>query len=354
MANVEMLLDDGTIAPTAAEHLELIGRAAQRATNLTRQLLAFSRKQTLKLERTNLNELVVSTGALLRRTLGEHIEVESLLAEDLWPTDTDRAQVEAALVNLCINARDAMPKGGRLLIETRNAALGDEYVARNPDAVVGDYVTLSVTDTGTGMPPEVLAKVFEPFFTTKGVGKGTGLGLSMVYGFARQSKGHVTIHSEIGNGTTVRLYLPRGEHSVAQPVRDREARLPRGAERILVVEDEEQVREAVVGQLRSLGYTVTAASNGPEGIAVLQGGQTFDLLLTDVVMPGPLNGKALADEATRICASQHILFMSGYPEDDLSTQGALNVGVALLSKPFRKIDLARAVRQILDGRALPG
>ena len=347
MANVDALLEGEGLAPDAVGCLESIGQAVQRATNLTRQLLAFSRKQALKMERTNLNDLVVSTGALLRRTLGEHIEIDSVLAEEMGSISTDRAQVEAALVNLCINARDAMPGGGRLLIETGRVDLDEDYVRRNPEAAVGRHAMMAVTDTGTGMPPEVLAKVFEPFFTTKEVGKGTGLGLSMVYGFVKQSKGHVTIDSGVGRGTKVTLYLPHVEHQVAEAAMPA-MRLPRGTERILVVEDDDQVRDAVVRQLASLGYAVTAAANGSAGLILLQAGPGFDLLLTDVVMPGPLNGAALALEARALLPGLSVLFMSGYPEDAITTKGILNQGATLLSKPFRKADLATAVRGAIE------
>jgi PAS domain S-box-containing protein len=348
MANVEQMLDEEYEATDAKRHLERISGAAARATQLTRQLLAFSRKQTLRPERTNLNDLTAATGGLLRRTLGEHIEIDMQLADDLWITETDRAQVEAALINLCVNARDAMPEGGRLLIETRNVLLDEDYVAQNLEAIGGDYVMLSITDTGTGIPPDVLKKVFEPFFTTKEVGKGTGLGLSMVYGFAKQSKGHVAIYSEVGHGTAVKLYLPRGKQMVGEEVVDKRVQVPRGTERILVVEDDEQVRIIVVKQLTGLGYAVTAAANGAEALAILGTGQSFDLLLTDVIMPGLFNGKALADEAKRRNPILRILFMSGYSQDAISTLGILNEGIALISKPFSRADLARAVRDMLE------
>ncbi|MFN4016102.1 MAG: PAS domain S-box protein [Reyranella sp.] len=348
LANVDAVLDSDEVALETRRSIERIGGAAERASQLTRQLLAFSRKQTLRPEKTNLNDLVVATGSLLRRTLGEHIEINSLLAEDLWETHTDRGQVEAAVINLCINARDAMPDGGRLFIRTRNVTLDEDYAALNPEARPGDYVALSVTDSGTGMTPEVLSRAFEPFFTTKEVGKGTGLGLSMVYGFVKQSKGHVAIYSEIGHGTVVTLYLPKANREKEKAV-TREFQVPRGTERILVVEDEEQVRAIVVGQLSSLGYTVVEASDGETALEKLRTGSAFDLLLTDVIMPGPLNGKALASEATKLSPDLRVLFMSGYSDDAISTLGVLNPGVSLLTKPFRKTDLAIAVRRVLEG-----
>ncbi|MBP6767989.1 MAG: response regulator [Reyranella sp.] len=304
--------------------------------------------QTLRPEKTNLNDLVVATGSLLRRTLGEHIEINSLLAEELWETNTDRGQVEAAAINLCINARDAMPNGGRLFIRTRNVTLDQDYAALNPEARPGDYVALSVTDTGTGMTQEVLSRAFEPFFTTKEVGKGTGLGLSMVYGFVKQSKGHVAIYSEPGHGTVVTLYLPRADREQAKVV-TRELHVPCGTERVLVVEDEDQVRAIVVGQLSSLGDAVTEASNGKIALGKLKAGPAFDLLLTDVIMPGPINGQALAREAARIHPDMRVLFMSGYSDDAISTFDVLNPGVTLLTKPFRKTDFAIAVRRAVEG-----
>ena len=351
MANVDAVLEEENIDEQAKASVKNIGGAAERAAQLTRQLLAFSRKQTLRPQWTILNELVISTGTLLRRTLGADIEINSLLAEDLWPTETDRAQVEAALINLCINARDAMPDGGRLLIETRNATLDADYVARNPDAMVGDYVVLSVTDTGSGMTDEVKRKAFEPFFTTKSVGKGTGLGLSMIYGFVKQSKGHVTIYSELGHGTAIKLYLPRSRRQAPEQAATQALQMPRGTERILVVEDEEQVRIVVARQLTSLGYAVTEAANGEAGLEILRSGRSVDLLLTDVIMPGSINGKALATEASKLYPGLRVLFMSGYSEDAISTLGILDPGVTLLSKPFSKSDLALGVRHAIDAKA---
>lgn len=348
MANVDAILDEQDVAPETRQSIERIGGAAERATQLTRQLLAFSRKQTLRPEKINLNDLVVATGSLLRRTLGEHIEINSLLAEELWETNTDRGQVEAAVINLCINARDAMPDGGRLFIRTRNVTLDQDYAELNPEARPGDYVALSVTDTGAGMTQEVLSRAFEPFFTTKEVGKGTGLGLSMVYGFVKQSKGHVAIYSELGHGTVVTLYLPRADRQEEKAVTP-EFHIPRGTERVLVVEDEDQVRAIVAGQLSSLGYVVAEAGNGEAALAQLHAGPAFDLLLTDVIMPGPINGKALAGEAARTYPDMRVLFMSGYSDDAISTLGVLNPGVTLLTKPFRKADLAIAVRRAVEG-----
>ena len=354
MANVDSLEEDEQLVDLRLRNrVGRIAEATQRAADLTRQLLAFSRKQALQPRRTDINELVAATGKLLRRTLGEQVEIRSSLAADLWPAEVDRAQLESALINLSINARDAMPGGGRLLVETRNTTLDEDYVAQTPDVAVGDYVMIAVTDTGKGMTADVLDKVFEPFFTTKESGKGTGLGLSMVYGFVKQSNGHVRIYSEPGRGTTVKLFLPRsdpaGEAVAAQPTRPA---MPRGSERILVVEDDPQVRAVVVSQLQGLGYAAAEAPDGEAGLAALEAAALpFDLLLTDVIMPGAMNGKALAEEAARRWPQMRIVFMSGYTEDAVIHHGRLDPGVLLLGKPFRRAELAQMLRRALGGGA---
>ena len=349
LANADALQEEESLDAAVAGRLDQIAQAVERASGLTRQLLAFSRKQPLSPRRTDINGLVTTTGKLLRRALGEQVEIESALADGLWAVNIDRAQLETALVNLCINARDAMPGGGKLRIETSNVTLDEAFVAHSPDAVAGDYAMLSITDTGTGIPPEMLAKVFEPFFTTKGVGKGTGLGLSMVYGFIKQSNGHIDIDSEVGRGTTFRLYLPRGAGEKEEGTACQQAQIPGGRERILVVEDDAQVRASVVRQLQRLGYTVSQAPDGAVAVAAFEAAtQPYDLLLTDVIMPGPLNGKALADEVARRWPETRVLFMSGYSEDVITHHGRLNAGVRLLSKPFRMTDLATTIREAFD------
>jgi CheY-like chemotaxis protein len=259
--------------------------------------------------------------------------------------------VENALLNLAINARDAMPSGGRLTIETGNVHLDEDYAARNEDVVPGDYVMLAVTDNGTGMSPEVLERALEPFFTTKEVGKGTGLGLSILYGFAKQSGGHMKIYSEAGHGTTVRLYLPRAAGGVAaadDEGTDAGHQQARSGETILVVEDDPDVRRLVVSQLRDLGYRLLEAGNGPEAAAILNDGVHVDLLFTDVVMPGGISGRELAETALRQRPSLKVLFTTGYTEDSMIHQGRLNPGVHLLSKPYKKKVLAERLRRILD------
>ena len=351
LANADSLQEEESLDPTIAGRLDEIACAVQRAADLTRQLLAFSRKQPLKPQPTDINQLVTGTGRLLRRTLGEHVEIESLLAGGICVVNVDRAQLETALVNLCINARDAMPAGGKLMIETRNVTLDEQYVARHPDLMAGDYAMLAVTDTGTGMAPDVMDKVFEPFFTTKEVGKGTGLGLSMVYGFIKQSRGHVSVYSELGHGTTFKVYLPCGAEAEPEVDRRQPEAVVGGNERILVVEDDAKVRAGVVANLRGLGYTVEEAADGSQGLAVLESAaEPFDLVLTDVVMPGPMNGKSLADAVTRRSPATRVVFMSGYPEDAIVHHGQLDKGVLLLSKPFRNVELARILREALGRR----
>ncbi|HUL05087.1 MAG TPA: CHASE3 domain-containing protein [Candidatus Acidoferrum sp.] len=345
---------DAAVDRTPAEPRALVEsalRAAERGATLVRQMLAFSRRQTLIPEALDLNELAGGMEDLLQRTLGEHIEIEMKPVRGLWPALADKAQVESALLNLAINARDAMPEGGKLIIETGNHQLDADYAAHNAEVTPGDYAMLAVTDTGTGMPPEVIERAFEPFFTTKGVGKGSGLGLSMIYGFAKQSGGHLKIYSEVGHGTTVRLYLPRqrapavAESAAAPATVDRHAG---GGETILVVEDDPLVRNFVVQQLRALGYTVLEAADGPQARAQLESDTPIDLLLTDVVMPGSLTGRELAASARRRRPNLKTLYTSGYTENSIVHQGKLDPGVHFLSKPFRRQELARKVRDVLD------
>ena len=351
MANTDALLENRKLSRPTQRRVERIRNSTGRAADLTRQLLAFSRKQALQPKPTNLNELVAATGKLLRRTLDENIRIESILARDLWITSVDRAQLESALVNLCLNARDAMPTGGQLLIETRNQVLDGDYAAQNTGVVAGAYVMLSVTDTGGGIPVELQSRVFEPFFTTKEVGRGTGLGLSMVYGFIRQSNGHIKIYSEIGQGTTIRLYLPKVDGNADEEPEATTAPLSHGHERILVVEDDALVRDGVVEQLRSLGYHVIEAVDGQAGLVALESATTsYDLLLTDVVMPGRLSGKALANEVECRWPRTLIVFMSGYTENAMIHQDRLHPNARLLTKPFHKDELAKMIRNTLDSR----
>ena len=350
LANADEVQEEMGLEPRVKARLEQIAGAVLRASELTSQLLAFSRKQALHPLPTDLNELVTTTSKLLRRTLGGQVELVLDLAAGLWTVDIDRAQLETALINLCVNARDALPDGGSLRIQSRNIACDSTAASKAPDTDAQDLVRLSVTDTGTGMPPDVLAKVFEPFFTTKDVGKGSGLGLSMVYGFIKQSGGTIRIDSQVGHGTTVNLYLPRSRGQAEKTPAPTGPALPTGRERILVVEDELQVRASVMRQLASLGYNVQAEADGAAGLAACEAATTpFDLLLTDVVMPGRLNGKALGEEVARRWPATVVAYMSGHSEGAVvSRHAALE---RLLAKPFRKHELAQFVREALDARA---
>lgn len=343
-------LDPQRVPPEMRPAIEQALRAAERGAALTHRLLAFSRQQMLVARRVDLNRLIGDMDELLRRTLGEHVEIDLKLADRLWPALADIGQVENSLLNLAINARDAMPEGGKLTIETGNVHLDDDYASSNAEVAPGDYVMMAVTDTGSGMPPEVLAHVFEPFFTTKDVGKGTGLGLSMIYGFAKQSGGHAKIYSEVGHGTTVRLYLPRlTNQSIGSSPAAAAASQEGGGETILVVEDNPDVRRLVLRQLRDLGYEVIEAANGPQALRILDDGASIDLLFTDVVMPGGMTGRQLAEAAKARCPGLKTLFTSGYTEDSILRLGKLDPGVRLLSKPYRKHELATRIREALDG-----
>ena len=327
--------------------------SAQRAAALTHRWLAFSRRQPLDPKPVEANRLVAGMEDLLRRTLGPAISLEMVLAGGLWRTLCDPIQLESALLNLSINARDAMPEGGRLTIETANAHLDDAYAAAQRDVTPGQYVAICVTDTGVGMSPELISRVFEPFFTTKPIGQGTGLGLSMVYGFAKQSEGHVRIYSEEGKGTTVKLYLPRHRGSeVADETETQAADLPRAeaGETVLVVEDEPVVRGLIVEVLGELGYRALEAADGPSGLKLLQSRRRIDLLITDVGLPG-LNGRQLADQARERRPDLKVLFITGYAENATMANGFLEPGMAMLTKPFAVDALMRKVSQLRDEKA---
>jgi signal transduction histidine kinase/ActR/RegA family two-component response regulator len=332
----------------------LIGSAmegAQRGAQLTARLLAFSRRQPLDARPLDTNDLVRDMSNLLTRSIGENIRLETRLAEGLWRTFADPSQLESALVNLCVNSRDAMPEGGCLTLETANATLDQAYSAANVDATPGDYVVVSVSDSGTGMAPDVMARAFDPFFTTKGAGKGTGLGLSQVYGFVRQSEGHVDIDSRLGAGTTVRIYLPRYRGAlptVAAAARD----IPspsRNQETVLVVEDEASVRDVTVEALRSLGYSVVPAEGPEHALRLVESGVGAQLLFTDVVMPG-MNGRALAERVKERQPGIKVLFTTGYSRGAALEDGTLDHESSLLSKPFTVEQLAARIRRTLDER----
>jgi NO-binding membrane sensor protein with MHYT domain/signal transduction histidine kinase/CheY-like chemotaxis protein len=334
--------------PKAYRNIEAALAGSQRAASLTHRLLAFSRRQPLQPQVVDLNKLVAGLTDIFRRTLGESIQVETVLAGGLWPTFADPNQLESALLNLVINARDAMPGGGRLTIETANCHLDDAYAATHPDVRAGQYVLVAVTDTGTGMTPETKAQAFEPFFTTKEIGQGTGLGLSMIYGFVKQSGGHVKLYSELGQGTVVKIYLSRTTHqgAVEEP-RARAIAPTQRHETILVVEDDPDVRTYSVETLTGLGYRVVEARNADMALAAFDAHPEIDLLFTDVGLPG-MNGRELADEVRRRRPGVSILFTSGYTRNAIVHNGMLDPGVHLLNKPFTMEQLAAKVREVLE------
>lgn len=343
----EILGEQLSTDPQLSSIVKMIDDAAARGAEVTRHLLAFSRQQPLQPHKTDLNTLVADTTKLLRPSLGEQVEIETSLARDAWPVLIDANHLATALLNLAVNARDAMPGGGKLVIETRNVQLDEAYAAENVDVKPGPYVMLAVSDTGTGIPAAIRDKVFEPFFTTKETGKGTGLGLSMVYGFVKQSNGHVKIYSEEGHGTSIKLYLPRATETAPVTAPQPAAPAGGGNEKILVAEDDPLVRKYVSTQLTHLGYRVVIAASGREALAELDKGFAPDLLFTDVIMSGGMNGRQLADEVVKRRPGTRVLFMSGYTEDAILHQGRLDPGVLLLPKPFRKADLARMIRVAL-------
>ena len=332
------------------EYIDRAIKAAERGADLTQRLLAFSRKQPLAPKTINANILLRGMDDLFRRTLGENIEIELITAAGLWMCEADESQLENALLNLAINARDAMSDGGKLTLETGNVHFDDSYAARDPELQPGQYVQIAVTDTGHGIPKDLFDRIFEPFFTTKGMGRGSGLGLSMVYGFAKQSGGHLNVYSEIDQGTTMRLYLPRSLSQEEVPADQNMDDMLHVAtsEKILVVEDEPEVLSLVLTILDSTGYQVSTAKSGDEALAKVEAGLKPELLLTDAVLPGNLNGAKLAIEIQERIPSLKILYMSGYTENAIVHGGRLDPGILLLQKPFRRQDLLSKVRQALD------
>jgi signal transduction histidine kinase/CheY-like chemotaxis protein len=337
-----------------ASYLEAAHDGARRAATLTGRLLAFARRQPLSPAVLNPNQLVSGMSELLRRTLGASIHMETVLAGGLWNVEVDAAQLENAIVNICVNARDAMEAGGQLTLETANAFLDERYAAQNADVTAGQYAMIAITDTGSGMAPEIIRRAFEPFFTTKEVGKGTGLGLSQVHGFMKQSGGHVSVYSELGHGTTVKLYLPRStKHIDAEPrsgAREDEA-APAGdpGTIILVVEDEERVRTLSVAALRELGYTVLSAESGARALEILQSQPNIALLFTDIVMPA-MSGRVLADTARERHPELCVLFTTGYTQNAIVHNGVVDAGAHLLLKPYSIAELARKVLAVLNQR----
>ena len=348
---IEILAEGVKDKPELASIAKMISEAADRGSELTANLLSFARKQRLQPAMIDVNELVKEAAKLLEPTLGRQIEIQTNLSDYLWPAHVDPGQLSSALVNLAINARDAMPDGGKLTFTTNNITLdGPAGAARGVDHP-GDYVVVDVIDTGTGIPDTIRDRIFEPFFSTKEIGQGTGLGLSMVFGFAKQSGGNIEVRSEVGRGTSFRIYLPRAEEGGFQLPPAEDLQSPGGAETILCVEDDPGVRASVIAQLQSLGYKVLVASNAAEALAIADAGAEFDLLFTDIVMPGKLNGRQLAEAMALRRPSLRVLFTSGYTYDALTLHGRVAPDVRLLVKPYRRAELARMLRLCLDRSA---
>ena len=322
--------------------------AAVRGAELTKQLLAFARQQPLASKLTDLNAVLNGSARLLRRVVGEQVTLELKVAENLWPVFIDASQLESAILNLAVNARDAMPNGGTLTLEARNVTLDAGAAELNPEAAAGNYVAFAISDTGTGMPPEIIAQAFDPFFSTKG-SHGTGLGLSMVHGFVKQSGGHTKIYSEPGRGTTIRMYLPRAqEGEIEMEIPSIASKMTKGNEVILVVEDNKGLRDVALRQLQDLGYRTIPASDGAQALEIIQGGAPIDLLFTDVVMPGRMDGRALAQAARHLRPNLRVLFASGFTAAAASAAMSDEFGFNLLSKPYRKDELGRRVRAAID------
>ncbi|OJF92839.1 hybrid sensor histidine kinase/response regulator [Pararhizobium antarcticum] len=345
--NLQLLTRDVAGNIRAEQRVQNAIAGVARGGRLASQLLAFGRKQPLVPTVVNLGSLVRGMDDLLRRALGESIEVETIVSGGLWNTFVDTTQVENAILNLAINARDAMNGRGKLTIETGNASLDDRYTRQHPDVETGQYVMIAVTDTGPGIPSDIVDKIFEPFFTTKPVGQGTGLGLSMVYGLTKQSNGHIKVYSEVGEGTTFRIYLPRTKQQEPLQAAYDDGPIRGGSETILVVEDDDDVRATVIELLSELGYRILRAKDGASGLAIVESGVPIDLLFTDVVMPGPVQSRDMARRAKERIPDLAVLFTSGYTENAIVHGGRLDEGVELLSKPYTREDLAFRLRKCL-------
>ncbi|MBW7968418.1 CHASE3 domain-containing protein [Bradyrhizobium sp. BR 10289] len=344
--NTETLVASLKQQPELQRVARLIDDAAERCAELIQHLLAFARKQPLQPRNVDINAAISDIAKLLRPTLGEQIQIETVLEQGPMTAHIDPSRLTNAVLNMAINARDAMPNGGKLLLETHRVVLDEAYAQANADVVAGPYVMLAVSDTGTGMPPDIQEKAFEPFFTTKEVGKGSGLGLSMVYGFVKQSGGHIKIYSEEGHGTTIKLYLPPGE-GTSEVAASTAAQAEGGAETIFVVEDDPLVRNFVTAQLQSLGYKTIAAGDSRAALQLIEAGQPFDLLFTDVVIPGGMSGRELADEVAKLRPGVKVLYTSGYTDNAIVHHGKLDDGVLLLTKPYRRNQLAEMIRKAL-------
>jgi PAS domain S-box-containing protein len=353
MGNTELARDSLPAGHPARADIDEIMKSSLRAAELTRQLLAFARKQIIKSQVIDLNRLILDMDKLLRRLIGEHIELIVLAEPDLWQIRADPGQIEQVLVNLVVNARDAMPTGGTLTIETQNVQLDHDYAHRHISASPGCYVMLAVSDTGTGMDEELQGQIFEPFFTTKAPGRGTGLGLATCYGIIKQHGGNIWPYSEPGHGSTFKIYLPQVESPVEDPpLPATDDELPTGCETVLLAEDEPSVRLLAARVLRAQGYTVVEAANGDAALDLVRAweGPPFDLLLTDVVMPR-MSGRLLAERIQALYPASAVLFISGYTDNAIVHHGQLDPGIVFLQKPFSAAALTRKVRQVLDARA---
>ncbi|MDZ7670130.1 MAG: ATP-binding protein [Gammaproteobacteria bacterium] len=351
LGNAELLKEQLDAQSRHSQIADAIGAAAQRGADLTHQLLAFSRRQRLEPRALDVNQQLLDLESLLQRTLGEDVDLAFARAGNLWQAQVDPAQLESALLNLVLNARDAMPGGGRLTVETANVHLGRDYVSGRPDLPAGQYVMVAVSDTGQGIAAANLSRVFEPFYTTKASSNGSGLGLSMVHGFIKQSRGHIELYSEPGQGTTVKLYLPRAIEAAPAPAEAPQPAAQGGTESVLLVEDDALVRRYASSQLAELGYRVSTAGSGPEALELLDAQSDVDLLFTDVIMPGGMSGREVAEEARRRRPGLRVLFTSGYAENAIVHHGRLEPGMRLLGKPYHRSELARAVRQALEAAA---
>ena len=348
--NLQLLQRDVVGNERALSRVQTAARAVDRGAKLASQLLSFARRQPLQPLVVNVSKLVRGMDDLLRRTLGEEVELETSTSKELWNTALDPNQFENVIINLAVNARDAMNGSGKLTIEAGNAVLDEHYCRLHPEILPGQYVLLAVSDTGGGMTPEVMERAFEPFFTTKPEGRGTGLGLSMVYGFVKQSGGHIKLYSELGHGTTIKLYMPRAVEAESADAQVVTGPIEGGTETILVVEDDAEVRSTVVEMVSELGYRVLKAVDAQSALAILESGVPVDLVFTDVVMPGPVRSPELAKQAKALHPDIEVLFTSGYTENAIVHGGRLDAGVQLLSKPYSREELARRLRQLLNGR----
>jgi signal transduction histidine kinase/CheY-like chemotaxis protein len=349
LGSLEFVKEKTAGDPETAKILARIELAAEHSAGLIGQLLAFARQQPMSPRNADVAQCMENLLPLLQRSIGETMEVRISAAPDLWQARVDISLLGSAVLNLVINARDAMPRGGKITIELANAVLDESYSFNEHEVTPGEYVAISVSDTGTGMPPEIVERVFEPFFTTKEGGKGTGLGLSMVFGFVKQSKGHIKIYSEVGHGTVVKMYLPRAAAGATAAVAAAPAPLPQGNEKILVLEDDTLVRETAVRQLSALGYTILEASNGAEALSLIDAHPDIDLLFSDVVMPGGLTGPDVAKAALAKRPGLKVLFVSGYTDSAMADHGWSSTTMMLLQKPYRRADLAAKVRKALSG-----